>query len=121
MLFETDDLADPAELARMLAVQAELLALNAAIEAARGGSRGAELCALAEDARQLARAGREAAARHERMARAESDAGRILDAGLAGAPIELDDADTLARLSAAAAGRLIRGAERAERSVLLAH
>ena len=121
MLFETDDLADPAELARMLAVQAELLALNAAIEAARGGSRGAELRALAEDARQLARAGREAAARHERMARAESDAGRILDAGLAGAPIELDDADSLARLSAAAAGRLIRGAERAERSVLLAH
>ena len=37
MPFETDDLADPAELARMLAVQAELLALNAAIEAARGG------------------------------------------------------------------------------------
>ena len=121
MLFETDDLADPVDLARMLAVQAELLALNAAIESARGGPRGAELCALAEEARQLARSGREAGMRHERLAKAEREAGRILDEGLAGAPIELDDAATLSRLSAAAAGRLIRGAERAERSAPLTH
>ena len=121
MLFETQDCADPIELARMLAVQAELLALNAAIESARGGPRAAELCALAQEARQLARSGHDAVMRHERLARAEQEAGRILDEGLAGAPIELDDNRTLARLSTVAAGRLIRGAERAERSVPLAH
>lgn len=121
MPYESDELTDPAEMARMLAVQAELLALNAAIESARGGPRAAQLSALAEEARQLARSGHEAALRHERLAQAEREAGRILDEGLAREPIELDDADSLARLGAAAAGRLLRMADRTERGVALTH
>ena len=84
MLFDTHDLAGPARPARLLAAQAELLALAAASESARGGADGAEWRVLADEAWQLARGGREAAMRHERLARAEREAGRILDEGLAG-------------------------------------
>ena len=63
MPFETDDLADPAELARMLAVQAELLALNAAIEAARAGEMGRGFAVVADEVRKLAE--RTAKATHE--------------------------------------------------------
>ena len=121
MPHDADDPTDPAAMARMLAVQAELLALNAAIEAARGGARAQALAALAEEARELAREGQRAALRHERMMQAERDAGRILDEGLARGPIELDDADTLARLGSLAAGRLLRMADRTERGLALAH
>lgn len=121
MPHDSHDLIDPAEMARMLAVQAELLALNAAIESARGGARSAPLNALADEARQLARDAHDAALRHERLCQAERDAGRILDEGLAREPIELDDPDTLARLNAAAARRLLRCADRTERGIALAH
>ncbi len=121
MLPESDHSASPAELARMLAVQAEMLALNAAIESARGGGHGAQLRALAEEAWQLARRGKETAERHERLALAESAAGQILDQGLAVAPIELEPADDLERFTHQSAGRMIALAERAERAPLIAH
>ena len=121
MLPEFDDQANPAELARMLAVQAEMLALNAAIESARGGPRGAELAELAGQARQLVQCALETARRHEQLLLAEEAAGRVLDEGLAEGPIEPDLADALDVYGRHQAGLLFGAADRAERQVLLAH
>lgn len=93
MFSDVDDLASPAEMARMLAAQAELLALNAAIESARGGSRGTEFRLLAEQARALAERGREIAGRHEAQVQAHESLGYLLDEGLSDEPAVLDAID----------------------------
>ena len=121
MLPEFDDQANPADMARMLAVQAEMLALNAAIESARGGPRGAELAELAGQARQLAQCALDAVRRHEQLLLAEEAAGRVLDEGLAEGPIDGDLDDALEVFGQHQAGLLFAAADRAERQVLLAH
>lgn len=113
MFPDVDDHASPAEMARMLAAQAELLALNAAIESARGGSRGTEFQRLAEQAQALAERGREIADRHEAQLSAQESVGRLLDEGLAGAPAELDAIDHFLLGNARhafAAGMVVAGA-----------
>lgn len=100
MAIEPDDWRDPAAYAQRLSVQAELLALNAMMESARGGDRDGHWQRLAAEARELARCGREAALRHQREREAEQAVGRLIDEGLADAPIEAGGAfDAAARLA----------------------
>ncbi|MCX7273238.1 MAG: hypothetical protein NTV19_08650 [Burkholderiales bacterium] len=121
MLPEFDDQANPAELARMLAVQAEMLALNAAIESARGGPRGAELAELAGQARQLAQCALDAVRRHEQLLLTEEAAGRVLDEGLAEGPIDGDLDDVIDVFGQHQTGLLLAAADRVERQVRLTH